>query len=404
MTWYAFAGSQLAEGAGYVVDGVPTAYWPPGYPAFLALILAAGGGWLTIQVVQVLLSAATCLVTYWVGAQLLGRNTGLIAAAALATSPDHVMYAPLLMSETLFTFVFTSVALAYSHSSRRSGPLAVRSSHCIALGMLVAIAALIRGVALVLPLALIGAWLWVTHSPRITALRGAFVLVGLAATLAPWTLRNVARMGYPIVLGSQVAEVLTVAHWPKATGCLPSMAGDFDAVQRQQHESDEYRIRLDLKPPALEVETMRAETSRALAYMLHHPQEELALVPARIRCLYHDGHSAMRWGRYREAGAMAWEWNPLISATWDAWITRVSDLHFFALLGLAGVGLFQRRSWAGASAFVPLVVVFTTALHAVVLFGDPRFHIPLLPFISLLAASPLSSFGSPRAGAPKGRH
>lgn len=395
MTWYALVATMLAGGTGYVLtDGTPTAFWPPGYPAFIAAVLVGGGDLASVQMLQIVLSAATCLLTYLVGVQLFDRRSGLVAAALLATSLDHAMYAPLLLSETLFTFVVVAIALAYAKWTPESGSRVPRLRQCIALGLGVASAALIRGVALILPFALLCAWLGTSRSAKNTAACAALLLLALGAALAPWALRNRVRMGYPIVLASQLGEVLAVSHWPQATGCLPGLAADYDAVQRQQHETEKYRLRFEHLPnPAREVEAMRAETTRALAYMLSHPLEEAALVPARIRCLYHDGHSALRWGRRHEVTAPAWEWTPLVGVVWDRSVARAADLHFFALLGLAFVGMLRARSWAGAAAFVPLCVLLTTALHALVFFGDPRFHVPLLPFLCLLAAASLGRLG-----------
>jgi hypothetical protein len=41
--WYYERGIDLSAGKGYSVDGIPTAYWPVGYPAFLGLLLRVFG-------------------------------------------------------------------------------------------------------------------------------------------------------------------------------------------------------------------------------------------------------------------------------------------------------------------------------------------------------------------------
>ena len=389
MTWYAMIGSKLKNGGGYATAEGPTAFWPPGYPAFIA-----GVHWLRgrlvpnladVQIVQVALSAATCGLTYLVGAQLWGRRVGLVAAALLATSLDHAMYATLRLSETLFTFAI--VGIAWAHSRWFAQPAAFGLGRGIALGVAVGIASLIRSVGVLLAAALPATWLWTSRSVRLTAAPASLFLLALALTFLPWTLRNLVVMKAPIVLGSQIGEVLAVAHWPRATGCLGTLSGDDETAQREFADAARYRLRFPrLHGAEREVASMRAETSRALKYMLSHPLEEASLVPARIRCLYHDGHSAMRWDRRQDPTAPPGTHVPLLGARWDPILTRLADLHFFAVLGLAVFGTLRARSWHGAAALVPLFVLLTTALHGLLLFGDPRFHVPLLPFLCLLAA------------------
>src|SRR5690349_525297 len=41
--WYFLRAISMVRGEGYSVDGVPTAYWPVGYPAFLAFVFKVFG-------------------------------------------------------------------------------------------------------------------------------------------------------------------------------------------------------------------------------------------------------------------------------------------------------------------------------------------------------------------------
>ena len=55
--WYHARAIDMAAGAGYTVDGVPTAYWPVGYPATLAAVFRLfGPSLLAARILNALLS------------------------------------------------------------------------------------------------------------------------------------------------------------------------------------------------------------------------------------------------------------------------------------------------------------------------------------------------------------
>src|SRR5690349_8697031 len=64
--WYFHEGAAISEGHGYVTDeGVPTAFWPVGYPAFLAVTFRFfGTSALTGEFANAGLSVATVVLFY----------------------------------------------------------------------------------------------------------------------------------------------------------------------------------------------------------------------------------------------------------------------------------------------------------------------------------------------------
>lgn len=75
--------------------------YPIGHPLLLAIGEAAGAA----QAVTPILSAGTLVLTWFVGARLLGRSAATLAVALLALSPQFVMTGATLLSQPTSTFV-----------------------------------------------------------------------------------------------------------------------------------------------------------------------------------------------------------------------------------------------------------------------------------------------------------
>ena len=85
----------------------------PGYPAFLAgIFLVFGPSRSAVAVTQIAISTATVAVLFVLAARLANAGSALAAAAFLILDLLSFVYAPLLHTETLFTFTITVSALA----------------------------------------------------------------------------------------------------------------------------------------------------------------------------------------------------------------------------------------------------------------------------------------------------
>jgi 4-amino-4-deoxy-L-arabinose transferase-like glycosyltransferase len=141
------ARSMLA-GTGSVVD----AFTPPGYPAILALIYAAGGGLRAVAVMHAVVSAATAALTYPIALRLhRSAVAAALASIAVLLYVPLVVYAGFLLTETVFAFLLALWAwlaiLAHDRGSRIGTVLAASA------GLVLGIAIATRpNLALVLPL------------------------------------------------------------------------------------------------------------------------------------------------------------------------------------------------------------------------------------------------------------
>lgn len=111
---YFGAAHVLAEGRGFTF--FDTALWirPPLYVLFLALPLGIFGSADTtpIMLVQSVLSACTLLPLAWLGDRLGGRKAARLTASLGAVYLPFTLFAGLLLSETLFLFLFSLALVA----------------------------------------------------------------------------------------------------------------------------------------------------------------------------------------------------------------------------------------------------------------------------------------------------
>jgi 4-amino-4-deoxy-L-arabinose transferase-like glycosyltransferase len=192
---YFGAAHMLAEGRGF--SFFDTALWvrPPLYVIALAgIMLAAGSDYLPTLVFQSLLSALTIPAFAWLAFQVAGRTAARWAALLALLYLPLTLFAGLLLSETLFVFLFAwgVVASMKARSTLKTYGVHARSTWgwVVAAGILLGFGVLTRATALgFVPLA--AAWVAVpARSWSRRALVAGVVLVCALLTLVPWTLRN----------------------------------------------------------------------------------------------------------------------------------------------------------------------------------------------------------------------
>ncbi len=376
MIFYHETAHRLLAGDGYTrVDGTPTAVWPPLYPILLAGVYALSDGSLEAgRLANPFLGALTAFFSYAIGRRLAGDRAGLLAAGLFAACPDDIFFSNFVMSEVAFGAIFTAVVwlfVALEQRAPKPGPLA-----WTALGIAVALASLTRGVAV--------AWLAVpvlihwraSRSLRSAALRGAFAVLGLALALAPWTLRNALQLGAPIPLATSLGRTLGHAHSPYQEG-----GASLKGLLYWRRIGDRYA---HLPQPQREVVSNRVLTRKTLEYMFRNPGHELRIFPAHVREFFRHGHVGLEIGRKKLPGDIP---EPIFSDAWQRRIAGVADGYFFALLGLgiAGLPLCFRRGDATALV-IPLSILYFAGLHTLLFPDDPRYHLPILPFLAISAA------------------
>ena len=364
--WYDLFGREIAGGHGYVLPGgAATSRWPPGYPIFLgAVYKATGNSRGAARLAQAVLGALTAVLAAELARRLLTQRAGAIAGCVVALTPSLILYSSVLMSEVLFTFLIMAGFLlgTQARSSRWNAALA---------GVVFGAATLVRAQGLLLVLALFASW-WALggfarDQRRKSAAHAAIVIAAAALTLAPWAVRNAVQLDTFAPVATNLGINLWTGNNSDATGALvnaPVAAFDRDTA--------------DLADPEKEVRFDALARDAALRYVAHHPLATVARAPAKIFETFRNDRSFIAW--YEPPG------HPHFAPDARTGIGQLSDLWYYALLLLAAAGsvLLLRARVPGVA--LPLAAIGVWAAVSVVFFGDPRYHVPLLPLLALPAA------------------
>ena len=384
-TFYRIFADALAAGRGYQLpDGQVTAYYPVGYPAALASVywLFDGLGWTGGRAnlhffLNLVAAGLSFPLLYVIGRRLFDHRVGLLAAAGLALMPNLVFHTSLALTETVFnTVALAAVALVVS------SPWDGRSNRSLAaFGALVGIAALVRPPSLLFVpvLAVAGAraagWRW-----RETGRSLIVPALAAAVVIAPWTVRNIVVMDAPILISSNVGDNLCIGNNPDASGAFqtpPSCLEGYDHLERP-----EYEVRRDNDGRA-----------KALEFLVDEPARQLELVPLRLYHTFREDTDGLD-------AAESYGEDPFIDASLRRVLGILANVTFFVTLalGVAAPALLRRREGTRdpGRTFVVLSGL-SLALTPLAFFGDPRFHVPVVPFL-LLGAAALAVTGARRIG------
>ncbi len=383
---YHFFAQRIANGLGYTSsDGVPTAYYPVGYPATLgALYALVGPNVLAAKMLNAFLGAATVCVTYRLAASLLGLRVALASGFLLALFPSQVYYTGTLLSEPLFTFLFMFGLLLATSGVWGVEGMTLR--HAVGLGILMGASALVRGITLGVPVAMLVASRALFSSFARAAACAAVVVAGIVIFVLPWSVRSSLALGTPVLLSTNLGDDLCLGNHQGATGRFLLSGPCFEGYEG-----------LDRK--TLEVERNGDNRGRALKFMVTSPLSEAKLVLRKAYYLMYTDDSGI-WT------VESWGNDPFIGADLRDYLRTAANAYYFAVLGFALVGLVHWIRQGDRRLIFLLVMLAYVLAIPLIFFGDPRFHFPAIPIVSVLAGSGLVSAlrsGRPRGAEPLGR-
>lgn len=365
---YDLLARSLAAGGGYVEDGVPTAYWPVGYPALVAAFYAIFGlGYLPIIIFQAVLGAATAVLTWRLASLFWAERPARAAGLIVAVLPSQVAYAARLFPAVLFGFA----AVVATYLVIKNGRLVAAAGAGIVTGA----GALAAPVLLPMPGAFLLIDLLAGRSWKRAFVRAAVAAAVAAAVVAPWTYRNWRVLGAFVPVSTNGGVILWMGNNADADG---SYTFPICPANPLSLISDEVR---------------RDRLGRSLAwdFMRRHPAAFLKLVIPKFANLYANDISAFQYG------AAVYGVDVAVSAR--QFPARLGQ-GLYALLWLGFVVALvkrPRRIFAGAAGKLPLAAVLVTPAYLtafyLVFHGLDRYHFPMIPFMAIVAASAFSQPG-----------
>jgi 4-amino-4-deoxy-L-arabinose transferase-like glycosyltransferase len=370
---YYHYGQEIARGNGYVsfVTGEPTAFFPIGYPAFLAAIFfvvqhtpVPDNLPLAATVVHAILGTATVGLVFAIVARLFDARTGLLAAAITALFPNLVHHTATLHLETTFIFLaLAAVAVAVGHdwSSGPPGP-----GRLLAFGTVLGLSALVRPFSLLFLVGLVAAVALAGGGWR-RGLAGAGVaLVPVVLLAAPWTIRNLVRMDAVVTYSTNMGDTVCLDRSYDATGRFSFAPHCFSGYE-------------GVPPEEIEQRRNSENTRRALRFIREHPGREIVQIGKRAVYMVEDDHDGLT---SLENGGR----DPFLPSWLRTTLTWIADWYFYVVgaVGLVGLPLLLNRR--PDRLFVGLALLSLVAVP-LGLYGYNRFHVPWLPFLAGTAAA-----------------
>ena len=371
---YNAMGVSINEGLGFrPMQGGVSAQWPPGYGVVLAGVYYVFGYHpVAGELTNAVFGAVTVVLLMVLVERLFGRRTAVVAGVWLALMPGPVLWTDVLVSDTTFTmlFVLLFVLLAYGPASTGTEPARRVWPWLVAVGLVIGIAANVRGEAMtwgLLPIV----YFWRTVPWRTLAVRVAAIGLVAGLALAPWTIRNAVRMDALIPTGTNASHTLWSGHNPSATG-------------GQTYPPDEYFDRFTQTDPERELESAAALRSDAIDYMLSHPLRELELIPLKLIHLNRGDSYAFDWINAVPDG----EPQPVAAIDVER-IGVIADAAYFALLActIAAPLVLGRRFWREPTMRC-VAASFGTALflYGFMYYGNYRYRLPYEPLMIAVSA------------------
>ncbi|MBI3963162.1 MAG: glycosyltransferase family 39 protein [Deinococcus sp.] len=359
----------LAHGDGYQFHGVPTAWWVPGWPFFLSLLYRVFGEDDTvIHASNLGLALLTLGLTLIVADRIFNRSTAALATGIAALFPSLILLPEYFLSENLAVPGLLLITLLAISVTGRLHPLAAGFLVGMGSGVLV----YIREANFTFLPAVLLYWALQRQGRRQLALHSAGLALGVFVVLVPWVIRNSQVLGVA-TMSTSAGVNLWISFHPQATGGyvpVPLDAWEPGTAQNREAWYHTYG------------------SYSAIHYVWEHPQRVIELAPRKLAAFLFDEW----WPWWLDQDATGQPTLGYNTVGFRAMLMLLSGYYLVVLALAAAFPVFwQRRARIAAERRAPEVlfllgiVLFPALLHAFI-FGNGRFHAPLVPIFSMLAA------------------
>ncbi len=379
---YDMLARNLALGHGYVFwdhqsQNVPVTFRPPGFPFFISLIYRFFDGIgpyyyeahqpavIAMRVTQALLGAFVPILTYFVAKHIFSRRVAVVAGIIMGAYTTFIFYASALMTENLYIPTLLVALLLLLKSEGK------RPFWCCILG------AFVMGLAIHIRPELIGflpfllLWFYIaTRDWRQALMRWGVVAAIIVLMVIPWSVRNYRVADQFIFLDARTGYNLFIGYREGATGTFDMKAAEILVNELPQDRTGKW-----------EIIRHNWGKEQALKFIREHPGRALALLPLKFMHFWDLDKREYLWAYSN--GYIGHLPAPVL-----ALVLGMVMLPFAVVVVLGVIGVsFTRPLPAGVWMILLLLLLYTIG-HTLV-FGEPRMHMPLVPFIAVLAAQGL---------------
>jgi len=318
----------LIEKRGFTLEGNPVAE-APGYPIFLAFVyFLFGHNYQIVRIIQFLLLAGMGAIVYFIARKFLNfsRILAFLTSLTIIIWPYFVLYSTLILTEILFIFfLLVSVSLFLEFSTTPS------FKNALLTGFFFGLANLFRPVIVLLPFWMVFFFLIFgkKRGKNFSLSKIFLLLVIFLLMLAPWTIRNYFQFHKLIIYPGLTSVLKGIYLTPDYTTKSP--------IPKPQKINFEMLVLTKLKD----------------IYLFWNPGGG----GERTRILI---------GKY----------------SWSNYLLLIYKILFFSILGLA---FFSLKFLKNESILLFWIIIFYFwALH-IILFPYPRYTLPIIPLVILLA-------------------
>jgi hypothetical protein len=376
--WYYARAVGLATGQGYSEGGIPTAYWPPGWPGFLGLLFSLfAPSPLVGQVGNLVLSAIIFFLALSLGSNIFAdKLVGRLTAALLTIYPNQIGYVPVLSTEIFYTVLLLLGVFIIIRAQS--------FTRLLLAGVVFGIATLTKAQTLFLPALLFAAW-WLSAGgrPHVFSVFGRAALVYGAMTLVilPWTVRNYTIFGDFVLISTNGGGTLL-------SGNNPSARGDYT-----EHDALVQQVPNDV---AGQVANDRLATALAIKWIHDNPLGFALLIPQKV------------WRLWAPDGEAEWSYQAGFKDYDKYWVIfrlvrGVNQVYYSCLILLSLLSLVyffrQNRTRGTYEVTGYALIVYFTAI-SMVFSGQSRFHYSLMPWITMYAAWTVTQWSGRTKPAP----
>jgi len=362
---------RLAAGLGYSTShGSPTAYWPIGYPFFLAIVYRlAGHHLLFVKLAQTGLAVVTVLGAYLLALPF-SRAAARVASLVVALWPSLVGMTDLLASENLFLPLFVLEVFLFGRLTQDEPPF-----HPLAAGFLTGCAALVRPTGLGVVACAIAVLAFRRQDWARRCARVVLACAGAGVVVFAWSARNSALLGTPVLISTNAGENLWIGNHHGATGGYTEPLALYDALRGMSEVAKNTEAR-----------------EMAVRFIRDEPTKVVGLLP---RKLWHFAA--------RDTVTVGWMHFDRPAAPRPLWLkytlAAVAQAYYLMALVFASYGVASGALRWPEGRWIALVCTYYVGVH-LVFFGDPRFHLPLLPLLGVFSAFGALAWAQNKAPVP----
>ncbi|MDZ7344141.1 MAG: glycosyltransferase family 39 protein [candidate division KSB1 bacterium] len=369
---YVELAKNLAEGNGFSYKGQVTSFRPPGFAFLMAFVF-----WLfdttspvPVRAMQLLFSLVTVWIIYLAGRDGWGERVGLVAAGIFAFYPSLIGFNQILLTEPSFIFCISLACWAMiRHLRQPNSWWAIGAGAALGLGALIRDTLFYAGPVTVL--FLIGCAM---RNRRYRVWQTAALAGGFLIAILPWIIRNSLLHGQLAMISTVGGVTFYMCNYEKA----PIIRSDSIFFERPISDSEGYYYETLL--PELnglsELDKQSAAVRKGLAYMIANPGVTVLRMLARLVDFWGQERLVINQFLAKYYGAM-----PMLAIFLI--IAAVFFVYSVVVIG-AVFGYFFTRLQP-FDVYGLLFIAYYTAMHLMV-FAHPRYHMPLLPFLIIVAA------------------